>query len=595
MSLLAKLDITINRKPLKYFYRILINQNLYGIDTFEIECHYEALEEMDGFLIDRSKDFLGLPIVIQTTVLAEDEEKDGILFRGYVTKIQSSRSAMADKDRIIISGGSSEIALNRKPTNRAFLDKTLEEIAKEVLKKYEFKSKISPHNKERFPYIVQFEESDLEFLKRLAIRYGEWCFFDGQDFVFGEIPVVERPLTLGYSLEEFTYNLGVAPVKFTLFSLDPLKVDVHKYTSGDSQIEANLNMYGKHALKRSKKMYTEESTDYYEHLNVKESDYKKGLDQVGKTQEAADAVKLTSLSGRSTNGYLNAGMQVKVGCLKQDGKEIMDYGKYLVTSVQHEMDATLSYRNSFTAIPAEASIPENTNPYFVRTSSNQLGMVKDNQDPDKLGRVKISFWWMEGKQTTPWVKIVTPYVHKKAGFYFVPAKNSRVLVGFEDGDVEKPFCLGNLYDDDSNPDPDWAGNANESNAQMHVIRTASGNTIEFHDSGGEEKIRIYDAKKKNEITLDGANSELKIVAAETLTIQAKDIEIKADNGLKIEAGQAFEQKANQISTEAQSDVKIAGTNVEMKANASLKAQGNASAEVSASGTMTVKGALVQIN
>jgi len=595
MSLLSKIDITINRKPLKYFYRVVINQNLYGIDTFEVECHYEALEEMDGFLIEKSKDFLGLPLVIQTRVLAGDDEKDGIIFRGYVTKIQGSRSAMADKDTVVISGGSSEIALNRKPTNRAFLDKTLEEIAKEVLKKYEFKSKVSPRNKERFPYIVQFEESDLEFLKRLAIRYGEWCFFNGQDFIFGEIPVVEKPLTMGYSLQEFTYGLGVNPVKFNLFSVDPLKLDVHKYKSGNSQIESNLNMYGKHALKMSKKMYTEEGTDYYEHLNVKESDYKKGLDQVGKTQEAADAVKLSTLSGHSTNGYLSAGMQVKVGCLKQDGKGKMDYGKYLITSVQHEMDNTLLYRNGFTAIPAETSIPENTDPYLVRASSNQLGMVADNKDPDKLGRVKISFWWMEGKQATPWAKIASPYTHKKAGFYFIPAKNSRVLVGFEDGDVEKPYCLGNLFDEDANPDPDWAGNADESNAQMHVIRTATGNTIEFYDSGGEEKIRIYDAKQKNEITLDGANSELKIVAAETLKIEAKDIEIKASNGLKIEAGQAFEQKANQLTTEAKSDVKVTGANVEIKANASLKAQGNASAEVSASGTMTVKGALVQIN
>lgn len=202
---------------------------------------------------------------------------------------------------------------------------------------------------------------------------------------------------------------------------------------------------------------------------------------------------------------------------------------------------------------------------------------------------------MEGKQATPWVKIATPYAHKKAGFYFVPAKNSRVLVGFEDGDVEKPYCLGNLFDEDSNPDPEWAGNANDSNVKMHVIRTASGNTIEFYDSGGEEKIRIYDAKKKNEITLDSANSELKIVAAETLKIEAKDIEIKADNGLKIEAGQAFEQKANQLKTEAQSDVKVTAANVEIKANASMKAEGSASAEVSSGGTMTVKGSLVQIN
>ncbi len=595
MAILSKIDITINKKPLKSFQQVSISQNLYGIDSFEITCPYEALEEMDGFLIEKSKNFLGLPIVIQTKMAVKDETKDGINFRGFVTEIQSSRGGMADYDQVVISGGSSEIALNRKPTNRAFLDKTLEDIVNEVLKKYELTAKVSPRNKERFPYIVQFEESDLEFLKRLSIRYGEWCFFNGEEFIFGEIPHNEKTLTIGHDIKDFRYGLRVNPVKFSLFSVDPLNLDVHRYQSGNSKMESNLNMYGKHALKMSKKMYTEEGRDYYEHLNVEESGYKKGLDQVGETEETADMVNLTDLSGTSINGYLTAGTQVKINCLKQDGKGVMDYGKYIITTVIHEMDNILTYENSFSAIPAETSIPENTDPYFVKTSSNQLGLVADNKDPKKLGRIKISFWWMESKQMTPWVKVTTPYSHKKAGFYFVPAKKSRVLVGFEDGDVEKPYALGTLFDEDANPDPDWAGNANESNAKIQAIRTVAGNTIEFHDSGGEEKITIYDKDDKNRITLDSANNELSFVASGNLKIEANSIEIKAKNGLKIEAGQAFEQKASQIKTEAQSDLNVSGTNVNIKANASLKAEGSGSTEVSSSGTMTVRGSLVQIN
>ena len=595
MSLLSKIDININQKPLKKFLRVSINQNLYGIDSFEIICRYDALEEMDGFLIENSKDFLGLPIVIQTRITVNDEEKDGINFRGYVTEIKSSRSAMADYDQVIISGGSSEIALNRKPTNQAFLDKTLEEIVREVLKKYEFKSNISPRNNERFPYIVQFEESDLEFLKRLSIRYGEWCFFDGKEFIFGEIPMVEKTLTIGRDLRDFSYELRTNPVKFSLFSLDPLKLEKYTYQSGNSKVESNLNMYGKHALKMSKKMYTEEGKDYYEHLNVDEKNYKKELERVGETQETADAANLTELSGSSGNGFLQAGFQVKINCLKQDGKGTIDYGKYLITSIQHDMDNTFAYENSFTAIPAETSIPENTDPWFIRNTSNQLGMVTDNKDPKKLGRVKISFWWMEGKQSTPWVKIASPYIHKEAGFYFIPAKNSRVLVGFEDGDVEKPYCLGNLFDEDANPDPNWAGNANESNAKIHAIRTASGNTVEFHDAGGEEKIRIYNKDGKNEITLNSGNNEITIKTGGKLLLDAGDIEIKASGGIIMEAGKGLEQKATDIQTEAKSSLKQKGLTVETKADSSYKAQGSASAEVSSSGNTTVKGAMVMIN
>jgi len=604
MPILSKIDISVNQKSFKKFHRVSINQNLYGIDTFEITCRYDALEELDGFLIEKSKDFLGLPVVIQTNVKVKDKEQDGINFRGFVTEIQSSRSGITDYDEIIISGGSSEIALNRKPHNRAFLDKTLEEIVKEVFKKYEFKSKVTPRNKERFPYIVQFEESDFEFIKRLSIRYGEWCFFNGQEFIFGEIPVVEKSLTIGYDLKNFRYGLRVSPVKFDLHCVDPLKPEVYRYKSGNSKIESNLNMYGKHALKMSKKMYTEGGTDYYEHLNVNESDSQKGLNQVGELEETADALRLNELSGTSTNGFLNAGVQVKVNCIKQDRKGKMDYGKYLITSVNHEMDSNLSYENSFTAIPAETSIPENTDPYFVRTSSNQLGMVMDNKDPEKIGRVKISFWWMETKQTTPWIKIANPYTGKETGFYFVPAVNTQVLAGFEDGDVEKPYCLGFLYNKNGKPDPAWVGNRDKNFAKIHAIRTATGNTIEFHDSDGGEKITIYDKDDKNRITLDSANGELSLRANSKLKLKANEVEISADKGIYITSEDEIGLMAKKNmdisslksgSVTASEKLSVEGTNIEMKANAALKAEGKASSEVSSSGVTTVKGSMVKIN
>jgi phage protein D len=57
----------------------------------------------------------------------------------------------------------------------------------EVVQNYSknlIKKKINPRDKYRYPYIVQHEESDLDFLKRLSIRYGEWFFINGTEMVF---------------------------------------------------------------------------------------------------------------------------------------------------------------------------------------------------------------------------------------------------------------------------------------------------------------------------------------------------------------------------------------------------------------------------
>jgi uncharacterized protein involved in type VI secretion and phage assembly len=304
-------------------------------------------------------------------------------------------------------------------------------------------------------------------------------------------------------------------------------------------------------------------------------------------------------------------MEEEKNSMQPGMRKQIPYLSYLITSVRHFVDNTLKYSNSFTAIPAETTIPESSDPYFIKTTHNQIGFIAENIDPKKLGRVRISFPWMKnGTSMTPWVKVVSPYVNENSGFYFVPAIGSRVLVGFEGGNVEKPCCLGNLFDDDFPPDPAWAGDFNNADAKIHAIRTKSGQTIEFIDESGSEKIRIYDTEEKNEIILDTAKREIRIKATEKIMLEAKDIEIKAQNGIKIEAGQGLEQKANEVKTEAQTsleqkamEIKIeAQTNLEakavsaeIKADASFKASGSASAEVSSSGIMTVKGSAVMIN
>lgn len=615
MLLLSKIEIYIgsgnNSKSLDGFEYVSIDESIYGVDNFEITCRYDAIEKLDGFLIENTQNFLGLPITIQTKVMEGDKESDGIVFQGYITDIQGSRSGMSDNDKIIISGGSKEIIMDGRATTKAFMDKTLKEIVNEVLQNYEFDKKISPRDNFRYPYIVQYEENDLEFLKRLSIRYGEWFFLRGKELIFGELSITERSLTIGADLDNLQYQLRIKPVIFKLLSIDSLKSDLYKFKSGSSKTE--LNTYGKHALEEAKKFYRAEGVNYYEHLNVSESDYRKALDKVGERDEISDAINLSDISGSSTNPFLTVGMNINVNCTveKQNARQKFGYGKYLITSVKHNFDNLFSYDNSFTAIPANASIPEITDPEFSRTTHNQMGKIVDNLDPQKLGRVRINFWWMENDQImTPWVRVITPYTQANSGFYFVPAINSRVMVGFEDGDVEKPYCLGALFDENHPPDSAWTGGYNNMDAKVHAIRTVSGQTIELHDESGKEKIRIYDTDNKNEITLDTANGEITIKATEKLTIEAKEIALKAQNGIKIEAGQGLEQKgadikieaqqgleqkAMEIKTEAQTTLEAKATSIEIKANASLKATGSATAEVSSSGVTTIKGSMVMIN
>ncbi|GEM_PF-1699465 len=613
MATIVKLDIGIDGKPLRDFEYVSIDESVYGIDNFEITCRYDAIEKLDGFLIRKSRDYLGCPVTIQARVKAGNSEQDVLLLKGFVTGIQGSRSGMADNDKIIITGGSERLCLNGKPNNKAFTDKTIGDIAKEVLKKYTVKSDINPRDTFSYPYIVQYEESDMEFLERLSIRYGEWFFFNGEKLIFGELPTPKKDqnLSIGSDLIDFNYQLRTNPVSFSLLSVDPARTNQYKFKSGSGKVNNILNDYGKHALKKSKDLYPAEGSRYYKSLNVNEADFQKAVDKTGERDEESDAINFSDLAGSSVNPFISAGKFIKVSCPGQKASDPpVDYGRYLVTSIQHSVDNLLTYSNRFTAVPDKTKIPENTNPYLIKISSDQSGTVVENEDPKKLGRVRVHFPWMESGKMTPWINTITPYTQNKSGIYFIPAVNSRVLVGFEGGDVEKPYCLGALYDDTFPPDPAWVGDYNKKDSKIHAIRTASGQTIELHDDSGKEKICIYDTGKKNEITLDTANGAITIKATDKLTIEAKDIEIKAQNGMKIEAGQGLEQKAMdikteaqngleqkalQVKTEAQTTLESQATSVEIKANASFKATGGATAEISSSGVLTVKGSMVMIN
>jgi uncharacterized protein involved in type VI secretion and phage assembly len=180
-------------------------------------------------------------------------------------------------------------------------------------------------------------------------------------------------------------------------------------------------------------------------------------------------------------------------------------------------------------------------------------LVSNNDDPDQQGRIKVKFPWLTDREESDWARIAAPYAGKERGLFILPEVGDEVLVAFEHGDVTRAYVLGMLWNGVDTP-PTGDGDGRD----RKVLRTRSGHLIRLDDTDGAEKIEILDKTGKNAITLDSA--------ANTITIAAdKDIVLKAPQGtVKIEA-----QKLE------------------------LVASGDAKLE--ASGTMTVKGATVNLN
>ena len=184
-----------------------------------------------------------------------------------------------------------------------------------------------------------------------------------------------------------------------------------------------------------------------------------------------------------------------------------------------------------------------------------IGLVTDLADPENLARVRVSYPYL-GDETSDWARLVTPMAGKNRGVFFRPEVGDDVLVAFELGDVRRPYILGSLWSATDTPPPD-DGNAKQNN--LRAIHSRNGHKVILDDTKGKEKIQIIGSDGQRKIVFDIAAKKIQV------TCDSGDIEVSAPAG----------------------NVKVDATTV------SVKASGNMNLE--ASGTMTIKGATVNIN
>ena len=119
-----------------------------------------------------------------------------------------------------------------------------------------------------------------------------------------------------------------------------------------------------------------------------------------------------------------------------------------------------------------------------------IGIVVDNNDPKKLGRVKIRVPNVTGNinvDDLPWAEPNFPYAYNKQSMFFVPEKEALVSVMFLNGSPYKPVYLGSIHRENENVVPSQIDD--DSYPERKIIKTQSG-YIMFHDVDGEERIEI---------------------------------------------------------------------------------------------------------
>ncbi len=140
------------------------------------------------------------------------------------------------------------------------------------------------------------------------------------------------------------------------------------------------------------------------------------------------------------------------------------------------------------------------------------GFVVQSDDPEKLGRLKITVPSVLGKEVvTGWAWPCTPYGGSAGiGLLCVPEKDAGVWIEFEEGDPEFPIWVGTFWSKPGGetelPKPNKADGEEQDAVQdeptCKIFKTKKGHTIQMEDADGDEMITIVEGSHKHVVLLD---------------------------------------------------------------------------------------------
>jgi uncharacterized protein involved in type VI secretion and phage assembly len=173
------------------------------------------------------------------------------------------------------------------------------------------------------------------------------------------------------------------------------------------------------------------------------------------------------------------------------------------------------------------------------------GTVVDNQDPAKLGRLKLKVpSVLKGGVVSGWATPCAPYGGAAdQGFLFIPEVGAGVWTEFEEGDVEFPIWAGTFWSKPKSetemPKPNQATDGSEAGSVQDpptakIIKTAKGHTLQFEDADGSETILIREGKKGHFVMMDQNGITATDASGNTVQFTSSGIMVQDANNNKIE-------------------------------------------------------------
>ncbi|HEX3436551.1 MAG TPA: type VI secretion system tip protein TssI/VgrG [Pseudacidobacterium sp.] len=427
--------------------------------------------------------------------------------------------------------------LTLNTNTRVFQDKTVTDVVKAVLSKYNITASIETSNTYTpMEYCTQYRETDFDFISRLMEQHGILYYFKhtDQDHTF-TLQDTSSKLSACDIQSDFMYaQEGDKSAGFYDFVITALRsktgITTGQFTAWDYSF-----------IRYQRLPDPLKSTDTASPLGAnKHEDYDYANSAAAYLKKPGSDSKISDLSNffqtirrdsSDAEGVVIDGVSNAISMMTGYSFTLKEYpvqsinGKYLLTRIEHNVRQTPPYRsraaapitpygNRFTAIPFATPFrpPIKMRKPVVGGMHTGQVVVPSGEDShmDKYGRVCVQFFWdRERKANTPdntLLRVAQSWAGKGWGTYFWPRVNDEVLIDFIEGDPDQPIVVGSVYNGVNMPKYDPAGQYTLSGVLTRSSKNggaANANELRFEDLKGKEQIfmnaeRDYDLHVEND-------------------------------------------------------------------------------------------------
>jgi phage protein D/phage baseplate assembly protein gpV len=358
---------------------------------------------------------------------------DQPLFAGEITAVRHSYGPGGQREVRLRAYDPLHRLRKRQPV-RAHVELDLRDLARELVADVGLSVQMEDAGPV-WPRLVQWRQSDLELLAEVAARCGLYFTVRGDTLHFATLAGTgdEVELELGRTLLEADFDASTEPA---CRSVDVRAWD--SWTAAEHEAIADVPRVGRSIEldqapgdvgSPGRRTLVDEAAHSAAHAGV--------LAQAELDRRVAGEV--------TVQGVAEGDSRVQPGCAVQlRGVAAPLVGRYIVTSVTHTIDRRSGFRSRFDTSPPLV-------PARARACVTTLGIVLDADDPQKIGRVRVSLPNYCGVETD-WLEVVSPGGGRGKGLITVPDTGDRVLLLLPREDPAQAVVLGGLYASDGPPD-----------------------------------------------------------------------------------------------------------------------------------------------